>query len=170
MSTILDQIAPIQFIEGINENEHLSDNTWPAFRYEGVAFKYIPSLSYTLNRFGIYLSMGPIEFTDIAIEVRTNYTGAPSGIILSQGVLKVSSENSGWFYVDLSPPITLIVNNSYWICLFHKNTRVAFAVSNTGQGTNACAFHGNEWAPSSSSRTWNVCLKFFGRILPIAKS
>lgn len=53
---MLDEICPVQFIEGRNEWAEATNSYVRVSGCEGVAIEYIPKLSYSLKRFDIFLT------------------------------------------------------------------------------------------------------------------
>ena len=53
---MLDEISPVQVIEGVNECAEAADTYINTLNYPGVAIGYIPKVSYSLNKLGIFLT------------------------------------------------------------------------------------------------------------------
>ncbi len=76
---MLDEICPVQFVEGLNEGADLSDvESVVITYYSSVGLQYIPKVSYSLTRLEIMLTFGDfLEGAQIRVELCSDYEDKP---------------------------------------------------------------------------------------------
>lgn len=152
---LLQQLCPIQFIEGINENQkspaekvnqiqgnaHVSgfNGSWAAKKENAVGFRlgipYSPGRAYTLSRIEIYCSENKLSkqkehFVGLCTSDDSDAAGdVPSDNLLTHGKLVIPSEAEydKWLQVQLLQPIVMFTNQLYWIVLEVKGDSLGFA-------------------------------------------
>ena len=175
----LSDIAPVQFMEGINENEQ------PFAKYEmhffklgkkQVAIPYIPTRTYTLKQIAIY-GVKPPSYSQEkhSVYIYTDNNNEPSNNLLSKGQLQVPDELSeDWPSIELSP-IVIFARQMYWITIAAEALKFVI-VPDRGKAfpvkTRAIEDHpitdGKQEYPWESSEEVLFMMKFYGRVLPIA--
>ncbi|GEM_PF-2814861 len=168
MQNELSQLCPIQFIEGINENEELAEYESPSFHNKCAAIGYTPSISYNLTGIEIYVSW---VYTDKpnkkhSVRIYTDHNDKPSKTCLVEGDLALpDNESSGWIPVKLVQSIVLIVNRQYWITFELRGVKLAVCIAAEGKKLKLkWSSFGDTWLPYEPEH--RCMLKFFGRVLP----
>jgi hypothetical protein len=118
---MIDELCPIQFIEGINEWTPEKINFFDSSPLQPIAIKYQPKFSYTLSKLHIYLrSIMESKQSEIKVAIHSNNNDKPSDIILSEGSLNLTLSKgmpeSPWQEINLKP-VVVFRNNIYWLVL-----------------------------------------------------
>jgi hypothetical protein len=168
---MLNDICPIQFIEGINECAKIADDYINTKEYHGVAIDYCPKLTYSLNKFDIFLVHQQMPTGDkYKVALCSNYDDKPSDILLSQGEWACGQERLNvWQEVELEKPVVVIRGNKYWLTieLGTGNIGLPIAVGEDVKET-TLKFQGHKlWVSNTRFKTGKVMLKFYGRVLPV---
>lgn len=171
MGDELSQLCPIQFIEGINENqepiEPIEGRFWQPQDLQ-VAIPYEPSRTYTLSRIDIFGS--PHELSqpkEHLVRLYTNNNNAPSDNFITEGKLAIPAEaaGEGWLQIDLQP-IVVFPKQKYWIVLEEYSLKFAIGRAKDGKEMRKTGRkHGMMWV--SIDQTIRYMLKFYGRVLPV---
>lgn len=167
VESMLDEICPVQFIEGVNENEEASDeNVITTKGFAGVALEYIPKLTYSLKRLCIFLAgQHAPEGHKFKVALCTDHDEKPSNIVLSSGEWTSKEISDNWQEVELEP-VVVIRNNRYWITIDVGKGRIALPIARAGDEV-ALRFRGaTRWVKDDTFKTDKAMLKFYGRILP----
>ena len=176
---MLDEICPVQFIEGINEcGKCNTQNFLDIQGYQFVAIEYNPESTYCLTALEILIDHSPaLGAREFDIALHSDYDGRPSDIILSRGKLatKVNSESVGtqfvrfvdWGKVDLNP-VVVIRSSKYWITTRPDGRQLSLATAVDGDTTNMMAAESGKWRPDKLFSDWKCMLRFYGRILPVS--
>lgn len=168
---MLNELLPIQFIEGINENARYDYG-------EGLvdvsqinrAIEYKAGRSYCLTRLDLYIVTTALtKESDVAITLLTDYENNPTDIILSKGkfVPKLSGDKSSvylWQEVILEP-VVIIHDSRYWITI----AQASLCLAGAKEGVE-CAIRArgeNRWFTAEKSQRAKVMLRFYGRVLPL---
>lgn len=166
---MLDEICPIQFIEGINENEEPITGRWPEFRNYGIAIPYTPSTSYNLTRIEIYGSPWELDKPEEHVaKLHTDYEDNPSKTCIVEGRLIIPSGiGAQWLQIKLAQTIVVSAKRKYWLTIAEHPLKFAIGVAEEGEELSLRANPNQQWVVSSSDRKWRFMLRFFGRVLPI---
>lgn len=166
---MLDELFPVQFVEGLNEGAELSDiNSLVITGYSGVGIQYTPSLSYSLTKLETILTFGnSLDGAEIKICIYSDYKDKPSDIQLSSGSFVPKKVYGEWRIVTLNP-ISIIKGRRYWITIHPNGYAVAFVIPKTGQNSILSFKKFKKWeALPEYAEGGKVMFKFYGRILPV---
>lgn len=171
---MLDEICPIQFVEGLNEGADLSDvDSVVITYYSSVGLLYIPKVSYSLTRLEIMLTFGDfLEGTQIRVELCSDYEDKPGDIILSSGSFVPKEVYGGWREVTLKP-VSVIKNMKYWVTIHPNGCPTAFIAPKKGKDYTLSVKTGtnSKWeTPPEDVNSRKVMLRFHGRIFPVSAS
>ena len=172
---MLDEICPVQFVEGLNEGaESSEEGTIRITQFSGFGVQYIPSLSYSLTRLEIMFTFGDIpEGAEIRVDLCSDYDEKPSDIVLSSGSFPPKTPYAGWREVMLKP-ISVIRNRKYWVTIHPNRCPVALIEADKGQGYILSGKRDTRWKTPSVDNVLvekgKVMLRFYGRVLPISTS
>lgn len=171
---MLDEICPVQFIEGMNEGAETSDvESIVITRYSCVGILYIPKVSYSLTSLEIMFTFGEfLEGTQITIELCSDYDEKPSDIILSSGSFVPKEVYGGWREVTLKP-ISVLRNTKYWVTIHPTGYPTAFVAPKEGKDYTLSVKTGtnSKWeTPTEDVNSRKVMLRFYGRIFPVSAS
>lgn len=167
---MLDEICPVQFVEGMNEGAELSDeDTIIITEYSGFGIQYIPSLSYILTGLEMMLVFGNFrEGTQITVEISSDYDEKPSGIILSSGSFVPKVLYAEWREVTLKP-VSVIRNKKYWVVVHPNRCPTGFVKADKGKGYVLGGKRDAKWRTLPDNlKEGEVMLKFYGRVMPVA--
>ncbi len=173
---LLDEICPVQYIEGINENEakpgKFTVKEYGMDDLQFIGIKYTPKMSYCLSKLGIFYCATLRTREDIKVEVNlcNAYKNHPSDIVLSGGSFnpklpKQKTEEYYWQEVDLKP-VVVIRDKEYWITIGVEYGNILLPTASEKQ----CAFRVRKnvkWATPDVAN-FGIILKFHGRVMPIA--
>lgn len=167
MTNELNELFPVQFIEGINENEEPTRDRFAEFRDYGVAIPYIPNISYNLARIEIYGSPAELDRPkEHVVRLHTDYKGLPSNTCLVEGKLIVPSDyGEQWLPIELAKNTLVFAKRNYWLTIPEHPLVFAVGLAEDGEELSLRANPSGLWV--SSNRKWRFMLRFFGRVLPI---
>lgn len=168
---MLDEIYPVQFVEGLNEGEKpLHEDSIVITRYEGIGIQYVPQVSYSLTRFEIMLVLEADFFKESQIKINlcADYDDKPSDIVLNSGSFVPEFSYPGWREVKLKPT-SMIRNRKYWITIHDEGMFSGLVRAEKGKG---CVLSIKQketrWkSPPDNIKDGKVMLRFYGRILAI---
>lgn len=167
---MLDEICPVQFVEGINECAKASEEEYiNTMGYSGIAIEYEPKLTYSLRRFQIFviLAESSPEGFQHQVALCADHKNNPSDIVLSKGTwVSETGYIQGWQEVELEP-VVVIRGKKYWLTIDLNERRIDLPISKEGE-VSALRFRGGKkWITHDIFKTDRVILRFYGRILPI---
>lgn len=169
---MLDEICPIQFVEGLNEGADLSDvDSVVITSYSSVGLQYIPKVSYSLTRLEIMLAFGDFQKeVNIEVELCSDYEEKPSDIVISSGSFNPKTVHAGWREVTLKP-ISVLRIMKYWIIIHPNGCPTAFVAPKEGKDYILSVKTGinSKWeTPPEDVNLRKVMLRFHGRIFPVS--
>lgn len=167
---MLDEICPVQFVDGVNEAEEASQQKITTTHYSGVAIEYTPKLSYSLKRLGIFLTEQRAPEEDkFKVTLCLDHNNNPSDIVISEGEWIATNMLGDWQEVELKPRV-VIRNEKYWLTIdVGQEGSIGLPIAKEGQKV-ALRFKKNkEWVIHNNKNyeTDTVMLRFYGRLLPI---
>lgn len=165
---MLDEISPVQFIEGVNECAEAADTYINTMNYSGVAIEYIPKVSYSLKKLSIFLThQEPLDGGKYKVALCSDYKDNPSNIPLSKGAWVSSGKLGEWQEVELEKPAVVVHNNKYWLTIDLDRGNIGLPMATEGDES-ALRFRGEKiWRTDDRFKTDKVMLRFYGRVLPI---
>lgn len=171
---MLDEICPVQFVEGLNEGAEPSDYDEDVIvitSYSGFGIQYAPSLSYILTRLEIMLTFGDIpEGAQIRVDLYSDYEDKPSDIVLSSGSFIPKVVERGWKEVILEP-VAVIRGRKYWVTIHPNRCPTVVSEAKKGHGFMLSGKRDEKWrTPFDDIEKGKVMLRFYGRVVPIAAS
>ena len=155
---MLDNICPVQFIEGINESRECNTQNFIDIQgYQFVAIEYDCKSTYCLVALEILIDHSPALGTrEFDIALHSDYNGRPSDIILSRGKLatKVNREPVNtryvrfvdWGKVDLNP-VVVIRSSKYWVTIRPDGRQLSLATAVDGDITDMVTAESGKWRP-----------------------
>ena len=170
----LSEIFPIQFIEGINDNETLENRqTIELLKYGIIAIAYKPKLSYCLTKLEIMIAhrLDTPSMKPMKAALHPDYKDKPSKVIITEGeTTPEGSEtpfrlNSIWQEIELSPAI-LVNSKKYWISI-DCNMEIHLVTARDGDITALAYKEDDNWRQDTDYTEWKCMLRFYGRILPV---
>jgi hypothetical protein len=175
MTDELSQLCPIQFIEGINENEKLPiiDDPYQRGSLEVsgsfIAISYEPSKSYTLTNAAVFALPHELpKSEEHKVKVYTDYEDNPSQNCLIEGKMTVPAEANGrcWLSINLSS-LVVFRGQRYWLALEDYSLKFQLVDAKSGTPVDYRQGRDGTWiSPSSSGKYFMI--KFYGRVLPVA--
>lgn len=166
---MLGEIAPMQFIEGINEGDRNTDQYQDLQNARGVAVEYTPKITYSLKSLEINFScQADAFFCNAELSLATSYKDLPSNIKLCEGSL-ISESNlyiPKWWLIEFKKPAVVLKGWKYWICIIPKELTIQLPITETGENIPLRFYTGDKWFSSDRFKTTNSMLKFYGRIPP----
>jgi hypothetical protein len=170
---MLEEICPIQFIEGINENAKANEEAYiNTMSYASVAISYDPSITYSLAGLNIFLiqAVTDDEPFNFKLSIRTDYSDNPSNIILCHGTWTNNIDYvEKWQEIWMEKPAVVIAGKRYWCVLELNKKRVGLpiAVDEHAISSDLRFESNNRWIIEQRFPTNKVIIRFFGRVLPI---
>jgi len=169
---MLDELLPVQFVEGLNEGADVSDvDSIVITSYSSVGLQYIPTVSYSLTRLEIMLTFGNYrKDAQIRVELCSDYQDKPSDIVISSGSFVPKTLYGAWREVTLKP-VSVIRNTPYWVTILPNGCPTAFIAPKEGKDytLSVKASINSKWeTPPEDVNNRKVMLRFYGRILPIS--
>lgn len=173
---MLDEICPVQFVEGLNEGADTSADIESTVitTYSCVGILYIPKVSYSLASLEMMLVFGQFrEGTKIKVELCSDYDEKPSDIILSSGSFVPKVVYGEWREVTLKP-VSVLRNTKYWVTIHPNGCPTAFVVPKEGKDYTLSVKPGSyskwETLPEMDINNRKVMFRFYGRIFPVSAS
>ena len=166
---MLDDICPVQFIEGINEYAEAANSYINTMNFSGVAIEYIPKLSYSLKRFDIFLThQESPDGGKYKVAVCPDHNDSPGDIVLSKGEWVCNPVLGEWQEVELEKPVVVIRNKKYWLTIDLDKGNIGLPMAKEGDEY-ALRFRTHKtWITWDIARTDKIMLRFYGRMMPIA--
>ena len=171
---MLDEICPVQFVDGMNEGAETSDvESIVITTYSCVGILYIPKVSYSLASLEMMLGFGDFQKgAQINVELCSDYEDKPSDIVISSGSFDPKTVYGGWREVTLKP-VSVLKNMKYWVKIHPNGFPMAFIAPKEGTDYTLSVKPGThskwETLPEDVSSR-KVMLRFHGRILPVSIS
>ncbi len=168
---MLDELCPIQFIEGINyyEKYDLGDLVYMS-SYNELAIQYKAEKSYCLTSVEPFiLTNASTQEIEVAVKLYSDYDENPSDIMLSSGSLtpQIPREKAylhKWQGVALKP-VSIIRGNKYWLAI--SNAQICLQVAEKGVDCVLKARGETKWFSPKDNPTSKIMLRFYGRVLPV---
>lgn len=165
---MLDELFPIQFVEGINESaEVVGDGFLQVRQYDRIAIPLAPTMAFTISRVEISLIWGRFGTQETyAAKISFDHDNNPSEIALSEGELIFEPTDSGygWCKIKLVHPVVLLPNKHYWLELESKDALFHLGIAREGARVSMRADLGEGW--SSSGNDHSFMLRLYGRVFP----
>ena len=171
---MLDELCPIQFVEGMNEGAETSDvESIVITCYSRVGILYIPKVSYSLTSLEIMLTFGDYQNgAQINVELCSDYEDKPSDIVISSGSFDPKTFYGGWREVTLKP-VSVLRNMKYWVTIHPNGFPMAFLAPKNGTDYTLSVKTGtnSKWeTPPEDISSRKVMLRFHGRVFPVSAS
>ena len=169
---MLDEICPVQFVDGLNEGaEPSGGDSIVITKYSGTGIQYIPKVSYSLTKLEMMMTFGYLpQEAQIKVNLCSDYDERPSDIILSSGSFVPKSVYAGWYEVTLKP-VSVIKNKKYWITVHPNGCPTGLIRAGKGESCLLSVMTDNRWAaPPEDIKDGKVMFKLYGRIFPVSTS
>jgi len=170
---MLDEVCPVQFIEGINDNEEVDKKQTINLNAGIIAFQYKPKISYSLTRLEIMLKhrLALPDMAPIRVALHSNYNDMPGEVTITEG--EVTPENCKdpnrmnylWQSIELAP-VTVIRDNPYWVSL-DCNMDIHLVTATVGKVIALAYKQEIVWHQDTDFQEWKCMLRFYGRVIPI---
>ena len=178
---MIDEICPVQFIEGINQYaEYDTKNFLDTQSYLSIAIEYRPKFTYCLAQIEILAGyIAVLGVGEFEVALYPDYEGKPGNIILSRGTLaidiseEVARMQSGriydWQTVEFNP-VVVIRDNKYWIVINPEGKKLTLCTAVAGEPTNMMIRDEGQWRTDQIFvfGSWQCMLRFYGKILPVS--
>lgn len=164
----LTRLCPVQFIEGINENEEPTSGRFLTWGDYGIAIPYTPSITYCLTRIEVYGSPEHLpEQKEHAVKLYTDHKDNPSKTWVVEGKLVIPNiGGEQWLPIELLHSIVVFAEHRYWLCIEEHPLMFAVGIAEDGEELSLRGYVNQRWTSSSSGRLHRCMLRFFGRVLP----
>ena len=163
------EMYPVQFVEGFNENEEPATGRFFTWEESGIAIPYVPSMTYGLSRIEIYGVPNNLEAErEYTFHLRTDYDNRPSRNCIISGKLTIpEGDNAQWLEGSMEQAIIVLAQHRYWLTLEEHPLPFSMGLATGGAELGLRTGSDGEWATSSLGKH-NCMLKFYGRIIPTA--
>ena len=162
------KLCPIQFIEGINENEESTSGKFLTWGEYGISIPYTPSITYRLARIEVYGSPKHLpEQKEHAVRLYTDHKDNPGKTSVVEGKLIIpSASGEQWLSIELAQSIVVFAEHKYWLSIVGYPLLFAVGIATDGVELSLRGYLNQRWTSSSSDRRYRCMLRFFGRVLP----
>jgi len=175
---MLDDLFPVQFIEGINECAGYTvddDYILSMSNFVKTAIEYKPTISSILSRVDILILT--TEQTEankrINASIYSDYHGSPSDIplrVIDTFQMQVPGEGYQVYWQEIKlTPVVLVCNIPYWLVLDVDQSAWAFVLAKDGKQTNLLVKKDKRWKDFKEPANTKVMVRFFGRVIPFAR-
>jgi hypothetical protein len=163
------ELYPIQFVEGLNENEEPAIGRFLTWEGTGIAIPYVPSMTYNLNRIEIYGAPKSIHAEQkYPLHLRTDHKDRPSRVSIVSGKLIVpEGDGSQWLEILMEQSIVVLAQRTYWLSFEEHPLPLSIGLTTAGAEVGLRTGIGEHWAPYSLGKH-KVMLRFYGRVMPAA--
>jgi len=167
---MLDQTRPVQFVEGINENEEPTSGRFLSWGEYGIGIPYTAGITYSLAQIEVYGSpeelSQPYEHT---VKIYTDHEDSPSNTLVVEGKLAIPSVGGEqWLPIKPVENVVILAQHKYWLCIEEHPLKFAIGIAENGEELSLRAYISQRWGSSQSGRTWKCMLRFYGRILTVS--
>lgn len=164
----LAKLCPVQFIEGINENEEPTSGRFLSWGDYGIAIPYTASITYSLVRIEFYGSPKYVaDHKEYAVKVYTDYNDNLGKTCVIEGKLVIpSAVGEQWLPIELVQNVVVFAQHKYWISIEEHPLMFAIGTAENGQEVSLRGYLNRQWISSLSGRQYKCMLRFFGRVLP----
>lgn len=172
---MLDEICPVQFIEGVNENGEINRGKGGSIQIghlRDIAIGFTPSRTFLLSRIEICLLWNefsePVEYE---VKLYPDYNNNPAGIVLREGKLGFSKTSGGldWCNIDLNQPVVVFAGDNYWLGLESWNARFLLLQAKEGKRVPFSEGKPGDWFSGTDDK-YQFMLRLYGRVVPVAAS
>lgn len=169
---MVDELYPLQFIEGMNENGEVNKRKQELIQIHqcpNVALGFSPNRTFLLNNIEIYLFWHEfVEPVEYEVTLYPDYNDNPAYIALREGKLSFdkASIGFGWRNISLKQPVVVFAKDNYWIAL--KSLGANFLLAEAKEGKRVAFSNGEpgDWF-NNNSINYQLMLRFYGRVLPV---
>jgi len=174
---MLDNICPLQFIEGLNEGEEANRSSFfDICNYPITAIEYKPKISYCLTDLEILISVDVRNSEEFRVVLYPDYASKPNDVILTEGILSTKPRKeitqqgivvtADWQKVIFEQAFVVIPHNTYWIAILSERHSLRLVSAIDGRFTKILVHSNQEWKNDKCSQDWKCMIRFYGRMLP----
>ena len=169
---MLDELCPIQFIEGVNENGEIKrgeEDLIQIHQVSNIALGFTPNRTFLLNSIEICLFWNKfIEPVEYEVKLYPDYNNNPADIVLREGKLSFNktSIGFGWCNIDLNQPIVVFAKNDYWLSLASFGANFFLLHVKEGKRVPFSEGKPGDWF-NSTGVNYQLMLRLYGRVLPV---
>ncbi|MFC1904816.1 hypothetical protein ACFLXT_03520 [Chloroflexota bacterium] len=168
---MLEELFPVQFIEGINENvKNIKNELLQINTYDYVATQFVPAHTFLLTESEIYLAWDAFsQREEYIVRLYSDYKDKPTEIILREGklVFDTSPSGYGWCKISLNEPIVIFAKNKYWLCLKSRDALFSLLQAKEGKESSFREYTDGGWLGNVLDK-YRVMIKFYGRVFPVS--
>lgn len=170
---MLDEIYPVQFVEGINHFEEFIDDQFiKTTGFSRVAIQFIPKLSYSLNAIEVFMVVEYQSHRESSFEVAVcpDFHDHPGNIQITEGTWVASEQQLAWQTMSFQKPVVVINSKKYWLTINLDSRRIGLVIAKQGDETPLRVAGAQRWRAEDSLKPQRFMLRFYGRILPLSVS
>ena len=170
---MLDELFPVQFIEGINEFSHADEHQHISVReWSGVALRYQPDRTYTLTKVSVYLAKeGTPSNTDYRISLLLDNDG-PSEIPVSSGSWGNEPYDS-WHWQNITiSPVVVFADTPYWFAIAWSSIKANILLPLTDGIAVDTKFRARDmsaWRKWEAFESTTPMLRMYGRVVSVTR-
>ncbi len=176
--TILDQLLPVQFVDGTNLAAKLNvSRSLSIGRGQVAAFLYSPKMTYTLARIEL-CEVGAVN--RLKVTLCASFLGEITQVELTSGqwqrgtagpeATRDHASEFHWLKIDMAP-FVVISGKQYYVRLEPSGSRLRLPYATQNCIADGVQFNfrqGTEWKPRSQE-LWPVLIRYYGRFLPVTR-
>ena len=165
---MLDDILPVQFVEGVNEHSIASEtNHFLTRGQSGIAIKYKAKTTYCLKKLFIYLTHTEVpDGNAVEVSLCLDNNSSPSSIVISSGTFTSPSVVLGeWKEVNMKPAV-IVSNDIYWLTFKLRGAIIGLPIATDGGDSDIRFETRSGWAVDDIFVPGKIMLQFYGRFLP----
>lgn len=164
----LTSLFPVQFIEGINENEEPTNGRFLTWGDYGIAIPYTPTVTYALAAIEVYGSPEHLSVPkEHTVRVYTDHKDNPGKTWIVEGKLVIPvTAREQWLSIELAQGVVVFAKRKYWLSIEEHPLMFAIGIASEGEELSLRGYLNQQWVASSSGGRHKCMLKFFGRVLP----
>ena len=169
---MLDEICPVQFVEGVNENGEIKREKADLIQIHqlrNVALGFTPNRTFLLKSIEICLLWNefrqPVEYE---VKLYPDYNNNPADLVLREGKLSFTKISSGldWCNINLNQPIVVFTKNDYWLSLESFGANFFLLQAKEGKRVPFSEGKPGNWF-NSTDVDYQFMLRLYGRVLPV---
>jgi len=129
---MLDELCPVQFIEGINNFEEFIDDQFiETTGFSRVAIQVIPKLSYSLNAIEVVMVVEYQSHRESSFEVAVcpDFHDNPGDIQMTEGTWVASDQQLAWQTMSFQKPAVVINSKKYWLTINLDSRRIGLVIA-----------------------------------------
>jgi len=169
---MLDEICPVQFVEGVNENGEIKREKADLIQIHqlrNVALGFTPNRTFLLKSIEICLLWNEFrQPKEYEVKLHPDYNNNPADLVLREGKLgfNKTSSNLGWCNIDLNQPVVVFAKNDYWLSIESLGVNFFLLQAKEGKRVPFSEGKSGDWL-NSNGVDYQLMLRLYGRVLPV---